>query len=144
MEKVELPDGVRVVETGIAGIALVQELQEGWDALIVVDAVDRGRPPGQVMMIEPDVVDVDAMSWEERSDFLSDMHLATPERALTLARALGVLPPSLLMVGCQPQDPNAVSETMSEPVAKAVDLAVVEITRYLDELLAGARSESGA
>ncbi|MEO7119084.1 MAG: hydrogenase maturation protease, partial [Candidatus Limnocylindrales bacterium] len=33
LESAPLPDGVRVVETGIGGIALVQELQEGWDGL---------------------------------------------------------------------------------------------------------------
>lgn len=144
LEKMDLPDGVHVVETGIAGIALVQELQEGWDALIVIDAVDRGRPPGQVMLIEPDIADVDAMSLDERHDFLADMHLATPERSLTLARALGVLPSRLLMVGCQPEDPNAVSETMSAPVAAAVDIAVAEIVRHLDDLLTEASSESGS
>jgi Ni,Fe-hydrogenase maturation factor len=72
------------------------------------------------------------------------MHLATPERSLTLARALGVLPSQLLMVGCQPLDPNAVSETMSAPVAAAVDIAVAEIVRHLDELLTEASSGSGS
>jgi hydrogenase maturation protease len=145
LEKRELPEGVHVVETGIAGIALVQELQEGWDALIVVDTVDLGRPPGMVMLIDYEVPDVDAMSWSERHDFLADMHLATPERALTLARALGVLPPHLLMVGCQPVDPNAVGESMSPPVAAAVDVAVTEIVNHVDQLLAGASAgtESG-
>ena len=43
LEAMELPDGVEVVETGIGGIALVQELQDGWDALIVADCRRRGR-----------------------------------------------------------------------------------------------------
>ena len=45
-----LPKGITVVETGIAGIALVHELQRGWDGLIVIDALDRGRPSGTVMV----------------------------------------------------------------------------------------------
>jgi hydrogenase maturation protease len=130
-----LPDGVRVVETGIAGIALVQELQEGWDVLIVVDAVDHGRPPGTVMFIEPDVLDVSALSVNDRSDLLADMHLATPERSMMLARALGVLPPSVLMVGCQIADPDAVGQGMTGPVAAAVDVAVEEIQRHLATLV---------
>ena len=131
-----LPEGVRVVETGIGGIALVQELQEGWDALVVADAVDRGRPPGTVMLIDPDVIDVHALSWSERHDLLADMHLATPERALMLARALGVLPPRVLMVGCQPEDAEAVGEGLSAPVAAAVEVAVAEILRHVAELTA--------
>lgn len=138
LEATELPDGVKVVETGIGGIALVQELQEGYDALVVVDAVDRGRPAGQLMLIEPDVVDVNALTWSEKHDLLADMHLATPERAMMLARALGVLPPKLLMVGCQPLDPESIGTAMSEPVRAAVDLAVAEIVRHVNELVATA------
>ena len=130
----ELPHGVSVVETGIAGIALVQELQQGWDALVVLDAVDHGRPPGTVMLIEPDVIDVNTLSFDERHDKLADMHLATPELAMMLARALGVLPETTVMVGCQIADPDQVGEGLTPPVEAAIDVAVREVLRYLDEL----------
>jgi hydrogenase maturation protease len=136
LEAMDLPDGVHVVETGIGGIALVQELQEGWDALIVVDTVDLGRTPGNVMLIDPEVVDVAALGVAERHDLLADMHLATPERVLMLSKALGVLPDHVLMVGCQPVDPHGVGEEMSPPVAAAVDVAVNEIVRHVEHLLA--------
>ena len=131
-----LPPEVRVVETGIAGVALVHELQEGWDALIVVDAVARDKTPGTVMLIELEVANIDEMTWAQRSDFLADMHLATPERALMLARALGVLPPQVLMVGCQPVDAEEVGEGMSAPVEAAVALAVRVIHEQVAKLLA--------
>ncbi|HSH23337.1 MAG: hydrogenase maturation protease [Actinomycetota bacterium] len=136
LEKMDLPDGVHVVETGIGGIALVQELQQGWDALVIADAVDRERPPGTVMLIEPDVIDVDALSWGERYDLLADAHLATPERVLMLARALKILPSRVLMVGCQPEDANAVGTGMSDAVTAAVEVAVGEILRHVGELAA--------
>lgn len=136
LAEMDLPDDVRVVETGIGGIALVQELQEGWDALIVADAVDRGRDPGTVMLIEPDVIDVNALSWGERTDLLADAHLATPERVFMLSRALGVLPARLLMVGCQPLDVDAIGTEISEPVRAAIDIAVAEILRHVAELVA--------
>ncbi len=138
LEHEPFPPGVRVVETGIAGIALVQELQEGWDALVVVDAVDHQRAPGTVLLIEPEVVDVQDLTWGERSDLLADMHLATPERVLMLAKAMGILPPTLLMVGCQIADPDAVGQGMTAPVAAAVDIAVQEIRRYVARLVAPA------
>jgi hydrogenase maturation protease len=145
LETTELPAEISVVETGIGGIALVQELQTGYDALVVVDCVDLGRPPGHVMLIEPEVVDVNELTWSERHDLLADMHLATPERAMMLARALGVLPPNVLMVGCQPVDPDAVGMGLSAPVAAAVDVAVAEIVRHVGELLAAdATTTSGA
>lgn len=136
LQEVTLPEGVKVVETGIAGIVLVNELQEGWDALVVVDTVDLDRPPGHVVLIEPDVVDVHTLSWADRHDLLADMHLTTPDRALMLAKALGVLPARVLEVGCIPEDPHAVGEALSGPVLAAVDVAVNEIIRHVRELTA--------
>ena len=132
---IDLPEGVKVVETGIGGIALVQELQSGYDALIVVDAVDRGRPPGHVMLIDLDVPHVDDMEWGQRYDFLADIHLATPERALIMSKALGVLPDHTFMVGCQPVDAETPGIAMSPEVTAACDVAVREILRHLDELM---------
>ncbi len=140
MEKMDLPEGVKVVETGIGGMALVQELQGGWDALVVVDAVDLDRPPGQIMLIEPDVIDVYALDFDERMDLLADMHLTTPERVFMLSRALGVLPSKLLLVGCQPLDPHGPSMEMTPPVKAAVDTAVSEVLTYVARL----QSEAGA
>ena len=124
--------------------SLVQELQEGWDALVVLDAVDLGRPPGQVMLILPDVIDVHALSLEERMDLLADMHLATPERVFMLSRALGILPSKLLMVGCQPEDAETPGKEMSAPVTAAVEVAIKEVMRHVDELLAEAAAETPA
>lgn len=132
----DLPEGVKVVETGIGGIALVQELQDGYDALIVIDAVDRGRPPGHVMLIAVDVPHVDDMEWGERYDFLADVHLATPARAMIMSKALGVLPERTFMVGCQPVDAETPGIPMSPEVTAACDVAVRETLRHLDELLA--------
>lgn len=131
-----LPDGVEVVETGIGGIALVHELQNGYDALIVADAVDRGRPPGTVMVIAPDVIDVHALSWGERSDLISDIHLATPERVFMMAKALGALPSRLVMVGCQPVDVEGLGTEMSPEVTAAVEVAIAEVLRLVEEFLA--------
>ncbi len=132
--KMDLPEGVTVVETGIGGIALVQELQSGYDALIVVDAVDRGRPPGHVMLIALEVPHVDDMEFGQRYDFLADVHLATPERALIMSKALGVLPDNTIMVGCQPVDAETPGIPMSPEVQAACDVAVREILRHLEEL----------
>ncbi len=136
LEAMALPAGVKVVETGIAGIALLTEIQDGWDVLVVVDAVDHQRPHGTVMLIEPEVIDVHELTWAQRGDLLADMHLATPDRVLMLAKALEVLPPKVLMVGCQILDPDAVGEEMTPPVTAAVDVAVREVLRYVNDLVA--------
>lgn len=131
------PDGVHIEETGIAGIALVQELMAGYDACLVIDAVDRGRPPGTVMVIVPDIIDVHAMEPDQRHDLLADMHLATPSRALMVANAVGVLPAKTFIVGCQPLDIERLEIGLSPVVQAAVQVAVAEVERCIAELLAG-------
>ncbi len=122
---------VTVVEAGIAGIQLVQELQDGYDAIIVVDTVDRERPPGTVMTIDYEVIDVNALGHNEKYDLLADMHLATPERSLMVARALGVLPPIVKMVAVQPVDVDTLAMGMSATVENAIDLAIEEVDRCI-------------
>lgn len=131
------PPGVKIDEIGIGGIALVQELMAGYDACIVLDAVDRGRPPGTVMVIEPEVVDVHSFTIEVKHDLLADMHLATPSRAMMVARAVGVLPAKTLLIGCQPDSIERLEIGLSPIVAEAVEQAIIEVERCIAELRAG-------
>ena len=50
-----LPDGVQVADFGIRGVHLAYELLDGYDALVLVDAVPMGEPPGTVAIIEPEL-----------------------------------------------------------------------------------------
>lgn len=131
----EMPPGVTVAETGIGGMHLVHELMAGFDALIVIDAVDHGRPPGTVLVITPEVLDVTLLPVEQRHDLMADMHLATPELALMVAKAVGVLPERTMMVGCQPFEIETLGIGLTDEMTTAVDVAVREVERCLEELL---------
>ena len=120
-----LPEGVRLVETGIGGIALLQELLGHFDGLVVVDAVDEGEAPGSVVVIEPDVDGSDA--------HVPDVHLANPGRVLALAKALDVLPARVVIVGCQPLDCAGFGQGLSSPVRDAVELAASTVRRIVEE-----------
>lgn len=113
-----------VIETGIGGIHLVQELMRKYDALILFDACDRGAEPGTLFTLKPDVPDPEAMDERERRDFFADVHYATPMRALAMARAVGALPQTVHIVACQVADAESLSEAMDPRVAAAVDGAV--------------------
>ena len=132
-----LPAGVRVLEVGIGGIHLVQELLDGVDVLLVVDAVDLGRPAGTVVVQRPDVLDVSTLSVDRRRDELADMHLATPARALMVALGLGVLPPTTLVVGVQTTDTEEPRQGLSPGTQRAVAVVVQEVHRLLAEHLHG-------
>ncbi len=126
-----LPDGVRVLDVGIGGIHLVQELLDGVDVLLIVDAVDLGRPPGTVVVQCPDVLDVSTLSVDRRRDELADMHLATPARALMVALGLGVLPATTFIVGVQTTDTDEPRQGLSDRTSRAVPHAVQEVLRLL-------------
>lgn len=133
-----LPEGVTVLEVGIGGIHLVQELLDGVDVLLVVDAVDLGRPPGTVVVQRPEILDVSALSVDRRRDELADMHLATPARALMVALGLGVLPATTLVVGVQTTDTQEPRQGLSAATSRAVPVVVQELRRLLDEHAAAA------
>jgi hydrogenase maturation protease len=126
-----VPGGVRVLDIGIGGIHLVQELLDPVDALVVVDVIDFGRPAGTVLVVRPDVLDVASLPPDRRRDALADMHYATPERAFMLARALGVLPAATWVVGCQPADAGRLGEGLSRVVVGAVATAAAEVRRLV-------------
>ncbi|MEJ7696295.1 MAG: hydrogenase maturation protease [Candidatus Limnocylindrales bacterium] len=116
-----MPDGVTVADFGIRGIHLAYELLEGYERLILIDAISRGGAPGTVYVLEPDAVapggPADAHSMDPLSVFA---HLA----------AIGGDPVPTLIVGCEPQ---TLEEDMglSEPVQRAVDKGVAVVLELL-------------
>ena len=127
--------GARLIEVGIGGIGLIQELMEGYEALVLVDAVDRGGEPGTLYVLEPEVPDVRALPAEERRIMAADMHELVPSRALVMAAALDVLPPRVRIVGCQPAETEELSTELSTVVAAAVPGAVDAVLRLVAEMM---------
>jgi hydrogenase maturation protease len=123
-------DGVRFFESGIAGVSLVQQLLDGYDAMVILDALDRGASPGTVFVLAPDVGALGAPGGERRA---IDLHQADPESVLRMAAALGVLPGRVWIVGCQAAVCNELGAGLSEPVRAAVP----EAARRVREMLAG-------
>jgi hydrogenase maturation protease len=121
----------KVIELGIGGIHLVQELMDGYDLLLIADAVNRGGQPGELYVLELDVPPTPSAveAWEHD---LTDMHEAVPSKALILARALGVLPRRVLLVGCQPARVDDVEIGLTPRVERAVGEAVERIRCLLD------------
>ncbi|MCA1630949.1 MAG: hydrogenase maturation protease [Acidobacteria bacterium] len=133
-------EGVTIMESGIAGIPLVQELMDGYDALIIIDAVERGGAPGTLYVIEPEVPAQAAIDAHALHSSLADAHYTEPSKVLALARALGVLPPRLFVVGCQPEGYDELGAELSEPVRGAVGIAVSRIESLIESLNGGGRA----
>jgi len=121
-----LPEGAEVIETGIGGIALLQELMVGCEGLVLIDAMDRGAQPGTVFVLEPDVAE---------TEHIPDVHLANPDRVLMMAKTMGVLPSRVVIVGCQVADVDELGQGLSPAVEGALALAVTKIEETVNAWL---------
>jgi len=135
LEADPLPDGVELIETGIGGMSIVHRLMDGYDALVVVDAVDRGEAPGTLWVVEPEVPAPDSIARDEWRGLFQNLHLAEPHRIFLMAKSLGALPSVVMLVGCQPADVDAMDERLSPSVAAAVPVAVARVRELAAGLL---------
>ena len=123
----DLPEGAEVIETGIGGVALLQELMAGCSGLILIDAVERNAPPGTVFLITPEVME---------GEHVPDVHLANPDRVLSMAKTMGVLPDRVMIVGCQPADNmEELDQGLSPEVQRALAVAVDKIEETVNAWL---------
>ena len=132
-----LPPGVEAVDFGIRGMDLAYAMQDGYDAVVLLDATPRGEPPGTLYVIE-------AEDAEDERQLEFEAHGMDPVKALGLVRALGARPPRTFVVGCEPRtrvsmdDEELVAE-LSEPVRHALP----EAERLVRSLLADLTNEGG-
>ncbi|MBA3905936.1 MAG: hydrogenase maturation protease [Pseudonocardiales bacterium] len=129
----ELPEGVEVVDTGIRGMHLAYQLLDGYDVLVLVDAVARGSVPGTLYILEHD------LDSPRESGAALDAHGMDPAAVLDLldglATAMGLDRPvgRVLVVGCEPdrlEEGMGLSPAVAAAVAPAVD-TVIELVMQL-------------
>ena len=134
----QMPEGVRVAEFGIRGVHLAYELLDGYDSLVLIDAVPMGEVPGTVAVIEPDVA-----SLQSDEAGVLDAHSMNPAIVMgTLAR-LGGSVEKILIVGCQPASLEE-GIGLSEPVAAAVEPAVEMCCQVVANLYQTSGKETAA
>jgi hydrogenase maturation protease len=127
----DLPEGVEVADFGIRGMDLAYALLDDYDLVVFVDATPRGRDPGTVYLIEPDI--------DEAGEVSLDTHGMDPVRVIQLSRALGARTTRTLVVGCEPQtvlsgeDYDDMLMELSEPVRRAVEEAAKLVESLVEE-----------
>lgn len=132
-------DGIEVVDVGIAGTHLALRLLDGYDALVLVDAVQRGAPPGTLTVLEPTDDDLARVD----TDGSLPTHELDPLALLVLARAWDCLPPRVLLVGCEVAS-VAEGLGLSDAVASAIEPAVEMVTRVAHGLVSERPMQKGS
>jgi len=118
LSTMDFPEYVRVVDYGVRGMHLAYDLAGAAPELtIVVDATERGDPPGTIH-----VIDLLLPSTMDNASLL-DAHGMQPDVVLGLVRLLGADPGRVLLVGCEPAE-LAERMSLSPVVERAVDTAV--------------------
>ena len=122
----QLPEGVRVVDYGIRGMHLAYDLLQGFDALIVVDALPGTGAPGDLSVLQVGPDDLG------QGEF--DAHGMAPVAVLASLGALGGSLPPTFVVGCQPADVGegiGLSPAVAAAVHQAVDLVYAVLAEHL-------------
>jgi hydrogenase maturation protease len=128
-----LPAGVELAEPGSRGIHLAYRLLDGYDVLVLVDAIRRGETPGTLYRLEHDL--------DARPANTPDLdgNGRDPAAVLDLldglAGSMGVDRPvgRVLVIGCEPA---VLSEQvgLSPPVAAAVPPAARAVAELVTDL----------
>lgn len=126
-----MPEGVTVSDFGIRGIHLAYELLEGYDRLILIDAISRGGKPGTIYVLEPSDI--------KPTGRVADAHSMDPMAVFAYLASIGGGPVPTVIVGCEPA---SLEENMglSEPVEGALDEAVRVVLGIVAERVSGAPS----
>ncbi len=119
-----LPDGVEVLDGGTQGLGIVN-LMEGRQRVILVDAAEIGRAPGEFVRFE----------WGEVHLLGDDEHLSVHAAglrdALALAQALKMLPQEVIIFGVQPLHLEWES-ALSPPVEAALPDLIAAVLAEVD------------
>lgn len=110
---------VRVVDYGIAGMHLAYDLLDGWDALVLVDAVPDQGAPGSLRVFEADHATLNGTP-------ALDAHGMDPATVFATLRALGGVAPRTVVVGCEVADLDE-GIGLSDPVQAAIPHAVAAV-----------------
>ena len=123
----ELPRNVKVVDYGIRGMHLAYDLLDGYDGLVIVDALPARGKPGDVVVLEVGPDDLGSGEF--------DAHGMEPGAVLaTLGSMGGRLPPTYI-VGCEPADLEE-GIGLTPDVEAAIDRAIDAVLGVLNEQLA--------
>lgn len=131
MAKQQLPPSVTVSDFGIRGVHLAFELLDGYDGLVLVDAVAMGEPPGTLALL-----DAGDGSWSGlgHDGALIDAHTMSPDVVFATLDRIGGNLETTYVLGCQPACLDE-GIGLSPPVEAAVGTAINMCEQLLTDML---------
>jgi hydrogenase maturation protease len=136
-----LSAGARVEDFGIRGVHLAYELLEGYDGLVLIDAVPMGEPAGTLAVIVPEVGTAPAPGDDAAP--VVDAHTMNPEVVLATLARLGGSVEHVFIVGCQPanlQEGMGLTPAVAAAVNDAVEMCCQLVSEIVEPVGKGSSS----
>ncbi len=112
-------DRAEVIEAGMVGVDLI-ELMKGASAVILIDAARSGKAPGSIYRLDASVSPIGGQVFPRSS------HAIGVSEAIELARAMDVLPATVIVYGVE-VGTTEVGQPLSPPMGEALDQVVKQI-----------------
>jgi len=119
LQRLPLPPGVTVVDYGIRGMHLVYDLLDGYDGLVLVDALPGPGAPGDLTLLE--------VGPDDLGEGELDAHGMAPASVLAGLGRLGGRLPRTFVVGCRPADVGegmGLTPAVDDAIGRALDLVL--------------------
>ena len=132
-------DRVKIADFGIRGVHLAYELLDGYETVVLVDAISRGDPPGTVSVLEAPTGPDEGSGGDGVLEAM-DAHGMQPAAVLAMLSDLGGRLDRVLVIGCEPADVTegiGLSPAVSAAVGVAVDAVREVIASLVDEVKEG-------
>ncbi len=111
----------QVIEAEMAGVDLI-ELMKGAHSVMLIDAARSGQAPGTIHRLDASAGPIGSQMFPRSSHALGTVD------ALELARAMGILPATVIVYGIEAGNTEA-GQPLSPSVAKALDQVVQQVVQ---------------
>jgi hydrogenase maturation protease len=125
-----LPGNVEARDLGTAGLTIATDLSD-YDLVVFIDSVNVEGEPGRLfkweVVIEGSVGDVAGLS-------RFTLHEVGLEGLLKLSKAIGTLPPRVILIGCKPESLRPgleLSPVVEDALSKAAEMALDAVSAFL-------------
>lgn len=133
LSSVPLPRNVEVRDFGTAGLTIATDLAE-YRLAIFLDSMDMEGRPGRLVRTELVVEEgLDGMAELARLS----LHEVGLEGLLRFSKAIGTLPPRVILIGCKPKATRPgldLSQEVEEAAHRAVDMVLGIVENYSPEV----------
>jgi hydrogenase maturation protease len=127
-EKYIFSPEIEIIDGGTLGLDLLS-LFEKFDKVLIIDAVNFGKEPGYVGILEDD--NIPAVIFSNK---LSVHHIGLAD-VLSAAKLMGVIPSKVCLIGIQPSSVEfdfglEMSNVMNANIEKMIDLAIKKLKEW--------------